>query len=122
MIIDNLQNALKYLHLNKNLSTAFSFLLSQDHSTLQTGKHLIDGEYVFAIVIHQQGMGKEKAIFEAHKKYIDIHCTIEGKDLIGWKTQSQCKTSSGYNEKDDYMLFSEQPELYVDIPEKHFAI
>ncbi len=122
MIIDHLSNALKYLHLNKNFSTAFSFLLSKDLSTLPPGKHLIDGERVFAIIIYQQAVGKEKAVFEAHKKYIDIHCTIEGEDVIGWKAVSQCQTTSAYNDKEDYFLFSEKPELYTKIPKKHFAL
>ena len=122
MIIDHFNNAFKYLHLSKNLSTAFSFLFSSNLFDLPPGKHPLDGEQVFAVVIHQNGFGEEKAVFEAHKKYIDIHCPISGRDVIGWKTVSKCTTAGIYNEKEDYLLFSEKPELYIDIPENHFAL
>jgi len=119
MIIDNIKNANIYYPISKYFEKAFQFLQT-DLSILKPGRHDIDGENVFAILIETDGVSEEKAVFESHKRYIDLHYTITGNDRIGWTPNFSI--TQEYNEKDDYM-FHKGPALNWNIiNEKYFAI
>ena len=51
MIIDELSQSAKYHVLHPRFKTAFDFLTNNNLEELTLGKHLIDGDDVFAIVV-----------------------------------------------------------------------
>jgi biofilm protein TabA len=116
MIIDHISNIEQYLKLNPYFEKAFAFLKS-NLSALNIGKQEIDGDKVFAFVVESENSQNNQ--FEAHRKYIDIHFTLEGVDKLAWRTLDIKK---GYNEGDDVLLFKGDPKVVVEIPEQHFCI
>ncbi len=121
MITDKLKSAEKYYKLNKHFAKAFDFIKKAEQ--LDKGSYKIRGRKVFANVIYADKKPKSKLKLEAHKKYADIHFTISGKDLIGWKDIKNCRNkATEYNTKDDYVLFSDKPDLWVNVPKGNFAI
>ncbi|MDR1950918.1 MAG: YhcH/YjgK/YiaL family protein, partial [Bacteroidales bacterium] len=50
MVVDILSSAELYDSVNPHFKTAFDFLKKTDLKTLPVGKHVIDGENVFAVV------------------------------------------------------------------------
>ena len=58
MILDILENAHRYLVMNKGFEKAIEFLLRPDLKELPVGKYEIDGERVYAIV--SNGPGRKK--------------------------------------------------------------
>lgn len=120
MIIDKIENAELYYSLSPRLEKAFEFL--RNLSTFTPGKQEIDGENIIAILIDTEGFSEEKAVFESHRKYIDLHFTVEGSDRIGWKPLENSVVKEEYNEENDYMLF-EGPALNWNLVNKgYFAI
>jgi biofilm protein TabA len=121
MIIDHFDNAGKYFHLHPQFKKVFTFLQNADLENISPGEHPIENKN-HAVVLEIDAAGKDAAAFESHRKYIDIHCTISGQDVIGWKNASKCTTANEYNAEHDYSLYSEKPEFYFPLPANHFAI
>ena len=59
---------------------AFAYLKETNLATLATGKHVIDGENIFALVTQGPPKNPATAAWECHKNYIDIHCVILGRE------------------------------------------
>ena len=62
---------------------AFTFLKESDLPNLEIKRYDIDGETVFALVSDYLTKNEENALYEVHRKYIDIQYIINGKELIG---------------------------------------
>jgi len=123
MILDILENAHRYLVMNKGFAKAFQFLLRPDLKELPVGKYEIDGERLYAMVSIGPGRRKEDALLETHEKYIDIQLVLAGTDEMGWKPKLLCKKPSGeYNHKSDLQFFADEPDTWLSTKSGAFAI
>ena len=117
MIIDQLSNLHKYVLLHTNLARALLFIEKTNLAALPVGKHILDGENLFVIVI--EGNLSSEVQFESHQKYIDIHITLKGEDCIGWEAESG---KGVYNADQDCALFLSKGVSWNTIPEHCFAL
>ncbi|MCZ6680923.1 MAG: YhcH/YjgK/YiaL family protein [Candidatus Poribacteria bacterium] len=123
MILDRLENASRYFSLHPGFEMGFDFLKQHDLAQLKVGQNEIAGERLYAMAVRAQGKGKNAAIFEAHRKYIDIQFTVSGSDDIGWESRDACEPDNqGYNAESDVQLYSNSPALWVTVPQGYFAI
>ncbi len=122
MILDTIDNFPKYERLNPHFLAAFSFLKNTDLSALPAGKHDILGEKVFARMLEREHLGKDKFIMESHRKYIDLHYTIEGVDVAGWRPLQESTPKGPYIEQSDDFLFDDKPRAWFDILPGHFVL
>jgi YhcH/YjgK/YiaL family protein len=123
MILDVLENAHRYLVVNKGFAKAIDFLLRPDLKELPVGTYGIDGERIYAMVSKDMGLKKENALLETHKQYIDIQLVLAGIDDIGWKPKSLCKQPSGeYDQESDLQFFADKPNTWLSIENGEFAI
>lgn len=51
----------------------------------------------------EDGAGNKK-LFEAHRKYIDLHYILEGTEQFGYANIDTLKPVNEYSEADDYLL------------------
>lgn len=105
MIIDKIKNASLYYGLNKRMEAAFRFLQDNELNKMALGKYEIDGDKVYALIHHYETKPKEKSLWEAHRKYIDVQYIAEGSELMGYANIGDMKVSKDYDDKDDYLLF-----------------
>jgi len=123
MILDVLENAHRYLVINKGFAKAVEFLLRPELKELPVGKYEIDGERVFAMVSKDMGLKKEHALLETHEKFIDIQLVLSGTDDIGWKPKSLCNQPTGeYDPNSDLQFFTDTPNTWLSIESGEFAI
>lgn len=123
MILDVLENAHRYLALNKGFAKAFEFLSRPDLKELPVGKYEIDGDQVYAMVAKEAGRKKEDALLETHETYIDIQYILAGTDTMGWKPKSLCKQpTQEYDEKKDIQFFADKPNAWLATESGAFAI
>ena len=123
MILDILDNADRYLTMNKGFRNAFAFLMRADLKTLAPGRHEVSTDRVFALVEEAPGRKREEAELEAHEKYIDIQLVVEGYDSIGWKRKATCvMVSREYHAGKDIQFFSDEPDLWLPVCAGMFAI
>lgn len=85
MIYDSIEHADRYTAGHAGLEKAFEFLRSGVvNDTLLTGRHLIDGERVFAGVDRYATKPASEAMFEAHRRYADIQVVVSGRETLLW--------------------------------------
>ena len=95
----------------RRLEVAFRFLQRTDLKTLTVGKHLIDGEKVYALVDKSPSVPPETAEFESHRKYIDVHYLLAGQAMTGFAPVEKLQVIKPYEEKTDAASYS-IPESY----------
>lgn len=123
MILDILDNADRYLTLNKGFRDGFAFLMRSDLKALAAGYHRIFSDRVFALVEDGPGRDKSDAELEAHEKYIDIQLVVDGIDTVGWKLKSNCKNvSKAYDSKKDIQFFKDEPDVWLPVHPGEFVI
>lgn len=121
MIKDKLCNAKTYYGISENLKKGFEWLKSQDLDSIKPDKYYIDSEKFYANI--QEYETKEDALYESHKKYIDIQCVIKGKERVGVCGKSECQISVPYDEEKD-IDFMQGPETeeFLSLSEGEFLV
>lgn len=123
MILDRFERASLYSPLHPGFAAAFRHLRETDWSTIQPGRHTIEGERLFVLVARDAGRGQAGAPLEAHRRYIDIQCVIEGIDTMGWRAQDACPTlQMPYSEERDIEFYSDPPATWFQVPAASFTI
>ena len=123
MILDHLDNWKQYAALHPAFAGAFAFLQRPETTALAAGQHPVSDDGTYVMVVRDAGKGREKGLFEAHRKYIDIQYCFEGTDEFGWQPTAHCTTDGkGYDESIDAELFADTPENWFLTPPGSFAI
>ena len=121
MIKDKLKNAKLYYNLSEYIKQGLIWLETIDLKNLDDGKYEINGDRVYASV--QTYQTKDDALYESHRKYIDIQYVIKGSEKIGITDYSNCQTSIEYdNERDLEFYTFDNKEEFIELTEGSFAI
>lgn len=64
-------------------NAAFRFLKENDLSELDLERYDIDGDNLYVSVSEYLTKNEEDALYEAHRKYIDIQYVVSGREVIG---------------------------------------
>ena len=75
-----------------------NFLHSSERPEI--GKSAEIGDGIRCIVSRYDTKEESEAMWEAHRKYIDMHCVLEGEEKICVASTSQCVVGSFCEEKD----------------------
>lgn len=118
--IDEVEFAKQY-HSNKALwDKAFAYLHNTDLNKLETGKHLIDGENLFANVTDGPNKDFDKTSYESHRDYIDLQYVVSGKERIGVSTPSSLKETHAYDTASDMWHYTGDGTFYNADPSVFF--
>ena len=121
MIKDNIINSYLYENLSDEIKQAFHWLKSNDLKDMADGKYEIFGDKVYANV--QKYITKDDALYEVHKKYIDIQYIVSGREKIGLVSLEKCKTTVEYDtEKDIEFLTNDSDDEYQILSKNEFLI
>jgi YhcH/YjgK/YiaL family protein len=123
MILDTLAAAARYEPLNPRFAQAFAFLRAVD-GTQALGRHDLDGDRCFALVQTYETKAPEKALFEAHRKYIDVQFVHSGQESIMWAPLSAMREETmAYDAEKDAALWKLVPgHTPLHLSAGHFAI
>ena len=122
MILDHLDNWKQYASLHRGFARAFEFLARKDLASLAAGRDEVDGDRLYVVVVRADGVGREKAVLEAHRKYIDVQFCVSGTDEMGWRPTAQCAGSKGFDAAKDLELFSDRPLAWATVAPGSFAV
>jgi YhcH/YjgK/YiaL family protein len=122
MILDTLANSTDYERLHPVFAQAFAFLRTLGARTLPAGRHAIEGDRLYAMVIRGEGKGRAAARLETHRRYIDIQFTVAGQDLIGWAPLDARLRGQGFDTAKDVEMQDGPSLAWVDVPPDTFAI
>ena len=106
MILDKLENAALYSGISENLKKGFDFLNQTDLSTLETGRHEIDGQQIFALVSEYDSKAHGECRLEAHQIYADIQYIVSGREAIGYALLNNQEILIPYSAEKDIAFYS----------------
>jgi biofilm protein TabA len=119
--IDKVQFAKQY-HLNQAAwDKAFAYLKNTDLKTLANGRHVIDGENVYAIVTEAPTKDYDKTAFESHRKYIDLQYVITGEENMAKAPVTSVTISKPYDETTDLANYTGEGKIYT-VPAETFML
>ncbi len=104
MIYDNISNHELYKGLTPDIYEGLKFLKNVDAS-IANGVYQINPR-VKAIVSEYETKDKNEYGYEAHKKYIDIQCTLKGQERVACLPIDKLIETKPYSDKDDAALYS----------------
>ena len=122
MIIDKLENAKLYYSLSENIKKGLDFLEKTDLVSQKNGKHVIDGENIYANV--QTGLTKDEETtpWEIHKVYTDIQYVIKGAEIMGWANADNFSVTKEYDKEKDIAFGEAKNSSFVTVPAGYFVI
>jgi biofilm protein TabA len=123
MIISNINFSNRYSTLHPLFNKAFTFINTVNRHQLLLGKNEIENENLFAIFTEPGTTTNKNVKLESHCKYIDIHYIIEGAELFGYTSISNCHSPIGeFNTEDDYVLYNDVDFSTVLLAKGDFVI
>jgi biofilm protein TabA len=119
--IDKAQFAKQY-HLNKELwDKAFVYLKETNLQALANGRHVIDGDNIYAIVTEAPTKDYDKTAFEAHRKYIDLQYVITGEENMGKAPLGSVTVSRAFNDNADIGYYTGEGQI-LTVPQNTFML
>jgi len=113
MVIDDLKNSALYLGMHPRMKDAFRYLQKTDFSRIDPGRHEIGGADLFALIQQYDPKPREKARWEAHRKYIDVQYVLSGSEFFGYAPLERLNSVAYDESKDFHELKGEGDFLYV---------
>jgi YhcH/YjgK/YiaL family protein len=121
MITDNIKNFSLYNNLSERINKALLFLNENDFGKIQNGRYDIDGDNVFALVNRYKTKRIEEAVWESHRKYIDVQFVAEGIEKIGYSFLEKMTVNKIYDEIKD-IQFLDGVGDFITLEKNNFAI
>lgn len=112
MIYTTLDHLDRYLGLGKNLDTVIHFAKQNILSDLHPGRNEIDGNEAYVNAFSYETMPQERAIWEGHSIYGDVHVIVEGNEKIGVSNAADL-TLTVRNDEDDFIGFDGPVQQWV---------
>lgn len=122
MILDNLHNASHYLKLHPLFARAFDFASTNDFKALPLGKHEIDGERLFVILMEYDTKETSDCVMENHRRYIDIQLMVEGEELMAVTTFDGQIATTPYDEQKDAAFYEKKYDSLLKVKQDQFTI
>lgn len=123
MIVSKLQDSGRIESLHPLFKMFFDYVKSHDLLHIECGRITLKGDDLFINNINPECVAEDKQVMEVHRKYIDIHVLLEGKERIGWKPVSDLRhETKPYSEAEDCALYADRGAAYVDLLPGQFLI
>lgn len=112
MIYTEIKNIGNYRGIGVHLDKAIDYLCTHPLEGIAAGHYEIDGDMVYMNVFDYETIPEKGAFFEAHKKYADIHMTVEGTEIVGVSDLSRVSVKT-FDEEKDLMEVEGKIEHYI---------
>jgi YhcH/YjgK/YiaL family protein len=113
MIVDRIENYTKYLNLPSGIVRAIEYIGSTDFTHVENGQYELDGKKLVSIVMRYKTKQDEQAIWESHRKYIDVQFIASGIERCGYvPLVSAPPVKTPYNEEKDVIFYEPGTEMF----------
>ena len=121
MIVDSFSNAARYFSVHRGFAKVFEFL--ENAHTKPLGEYELDGRSCYVIITRGNAKMQNESPLETHRRYIDIHCLMEGNERIGWRSSERCsQVDKEYNPEKDFTTYHDAPQLFLELVPGEFAV
>lgn len=123
MIIDKVVNMANYAGISEPLDKAINYIQTTDLAALPPGRHEIDGDAIFAVVLTVQTRARQNCKWESHKQYIEIPVVIEGHELMIGQHAADLGNMRSYDAAMDNLAYTDNGKgTIIDMAAGIFAI
>lgn len=123
MILGNLNDTARLQSLGDDFTIALQWINDHIKETLTKGTIEIIPGKIHVNCEEVAMIPKEKQHIEAHRKYIDIHVPISGKEVIGWSAVRDLKNAlQDYDEERDIIFYGDAPQCTIPVLPGQFAV
>lgn len=121
MILGTLQYPSRYGGLGEKVERTLHFLASADFAGMRTGRYPIEGDSVFMDLMETTTVLHDSRLFEAHRKYVDIHLTLEGEEWYGYAPLNNLALEKDYDKETDIAWYGGEG-VYFLVPRGQFIL
>ena len=111
MILDQLNNALLYGGLGKQISIGLALLNEESVRDAAAGKYEVDGDNLFYIVEEYETKPFDEGRLEIHHKYMDIQYIVSGCECIGAEPLEGLVEQAPYDGEKDRAYYEATPSM-----------
>ena len=122
MIIDTIENLVKYVTLNPLFADVVEFLKNNDLQTVEEGKHFIKDKDLFVNIQVAKGKTQDAAVLETHIEMIDIQIPITCEETFGYTPLCDLPDFEYNAEKDITKYGDTKAQTYVTVKPGQFVI
>lgn len=115
MIIDTIDNLVKYADMNPLFAEVVDFLKQHDLQAMEAGSYQIKGEDVALKLQVAEQRTKETCFIESHQKMIDIQIPITCEETYGYSPLEELPEATYVAEKDMTIYEGVKPKEYVTL-------
>ena len=115
MIIDSIENLVKYVDMNPLLADVVDFLKSHDLSVMEEGKYPIMGDDLYVNVQVAKQRTTETCFVESHRKMIDIQIPISCEETYGYSPLDVLPDAAYDADKDMTIYDGVKPQEFVTL-------
>ena len=115
MIVDHIRNREKYYYLGEDFKAALDFFARIPSEPFEKTDIKIENSGAMVKARPMETKIKEDCVFEAHRKYADIHFVAYGKEKIGYSDVKRLKLVD-YNEEKDAALLEGEGDSITLLP------
>ncbi|MDZ4684506.1 MAG: YhcH/YjgK/YiaL family protein [Planctomycetaceae bacterium] len=114
MILDHLSRAARYRAVSPGIAKAFDFLRTLDVAKLVDGRNAIDGDRAFAMLNRYRTKPPAEAVWESHRKYIDVQYVVSGEEWMGYVPLDRAPAvKTPYDESRDVIFYEPARDGFV---------
>lgn len=114
MIVDKIENYRKYFHLPARIVKAIEYLGSTDFTFVENGQYELEGKNMISIVNRYKTKLPEEAVWESHRKYIDVQFVAGGNERFGHVSLANAPAvTAPYSEEKDVIFYEPGTETFA---------
>ncbi len=91
----------RYRGLSPEMDMAIAWLGSGGWESLLPGRYEIDGDRVLAMVSSYETKPSEDCFYETHRKYIDVHVLVSGREYVLARDSASLTVKTVYSAEND---------------------
>ena len=122
MILDIIADRGRYRSLGAGIERALDYLAKTDFDVLEDGRHEIEGDGIYALLMSYETEPESVRSFEAHRKYIDIQFILSGRELICWAPLGELEPAGEYDDGKDIIFLAGDPRARLQLTPGSFAV
>lgn len=121
MILDKIENLVKYASINPLFQKVVEYLNTTDVASQPEGKVLIDGTDLFVNYNVAKGKSIDETRIETHDKMIDLQMPLSGPETFGFSPRADLPEAA-YNAEKDITFYEGRAEKYITVQPGEFVI
>lgn len=121
MIYGNINNLDEFSFLPNYIQRCFEYIKSNDLKNFENGRYEIDGENIFLNIDEYTTTTVDKRIWEAHKKYLDIHLILKEEEIVDVNFVNNLKEKE-FKEENDLIILEGNKKSSIILKEGDFLI